>query len=128
MKICVASKTEFAEMWVRYRDQGHNIISTWMDEIIAARSIGSKDPKYLSNLSDNCIKEAAEADVLVLYCRKGENHKGSLIEVGSALGSGKEVRLVGTCQSMKHIFHHHPEWREFSSIESALTSPLRRDK
>ncbi|MCK5611297.1 hypothetical protein KAR91_56025 [Candidatus Pacearchaeota archaeon] len=125
MKICVASKTKFAEMWVKYRNEGHNIISTWMDEVIAARSKNSKDPMYLSNLSLTCIKEAAEADFTVLFCERGENHKGSLIEIGAALGAGKGVRLVGACSSMRHIFHHHPNWREFSSIEGALTTPLR---
>lgn len=128
MRICVASKTEFAEMWVDFRKQGHNIISTWMDEIISARSINSIDPMYLKNLSANCIKEAAEADITILYCECGENHKGSLIEIGAALGAGKEVRLVGTCSSMRHIFHHHPKWREFASIEGALTEKIRGPK
>ena len=128
MKIYTASKKRLADMWVEYRDQGHNIISTWMDEVISMRSVNTRSLRYLRNLSTSCIKEAAEADVTVLYCERGENHKGSLLEIGSALGAGGEIRVVGRCKSMRHIFHYHPNWREFSTIEAALTAPLMRQK
>ena len=115
-KIYVASKIKHASMWKQYRDNcKYNIISTWIDE---AKEGETKD--YI-DLARRCIKESAICDFLVLYIESNDILKGALIEVGAALGAGKEVRFVeANHTTLKTIFKHHSLWKEFNSIDEAL--------
>lgn len=116
MTIYIASKTCHAPRWRYIRDNGHEIISTWIDEAGEGQS-----PDY-SDLATRCIREAVAADVTLLYCEPGEVLKGALVEVGAALAAGKEVRCIGECESVSRVFRKHPNWRDCASLAEALAA------
>ncbi len=89
-------------------------ISTWIDDPAVAPEAMHAD------LAARCMKEAASADVLVLYCQPGEVLKGALMEVGAALGAGRQVRCVGDCESVKDLWRKHPNWRNCASLDEAF--------
>ena len=114
MKIYVASKVKHAPMWRELRSLGWPINSTWIDES------GEGESSSLSDLASRCINEAAEADVLLLYCEPGEVQKGAMVEVGAALASGTPVASVGRCETTSKTFVEHPWWFEMFSVGDAL--------
>lgn len=114
MTIYTASKTIHAARWRALREQGHRIVATWIDEAGAGQSAS------LADLAVRCITEAATADMTLLYCEPGDQLKGAMIEAGAALAAGKEVRCVGTCESIDVFHRHHPLWKSFPSVEAAL--------
>lgn len=114
MEIYIASKVKHAHRWVKLRAEGHNIISTWIDEAGQGESIN------LPDLAVRCIKEPSDADITILYSENGEILKGGLVEVGAALSAGKEVRQVGTCDSISRVFSQHPNWKLYPDLRSAL--------
>ena len=120
MKICVGSKKKYAGMWRELRDEGYNIISTWIDNI-------GRTEKQFVGLSQSCLKEATEAQYLIIYYKPGDFLKGALVEIGAALSAGTYVRCIldtDKCievpRMMRHIFNFHPLWQNYSSLESAL--------
>ncbi len=114
MTIYTASKVRHAQMWKSMRDNGIDIISTWIDEAGPGESMDMVD------LATRCIKESSEADALLLYGEVDEILKGALLEVGSALASGKKVYCVGTFASYPRGLSYHPNWINCNSIEDAL--------
>lgn len=116
-KFYVASKIKYAELWRTQRDRlGHNIISTWIDEAEEGQT------NDYSELACRCITEIKKCDILLLYCKPGEVLKGALIEAGAALALGKEIRCVGSCESLSRIFIKHNKWRQFQSLFSAFST------
>lgn len=117
--VYIASKTKHAPKWRKLRDElGYPIISTWIDEA------GEGQSSDLRGLASRCIKEASEATCTVVYGEQGEILKGALIEIGSALGSGKPVICVGTWENFKSVFQSHPLWRSSGSVETAMLMGL----
>ena len=113
-KYYIASKTKHAASWLANRAGGDRITSTWIDEA------GAGQTSDHSELAQRCVTEIAEADFLLLYCEPGEIQKGATIEAGIALGLGKEVRCVGTCETISKTFIKHPLWRFFPSVKAAI--------
>jgi hypothetical protein len=97
-KIYIASKTIHADKWRNLRDEGWNIISTWIDEA------GPGESASLPDLWLRCISESGNADVVIVYREPGEVLKGAFIEVGSALQAGVQVLEVG-CEEFSFINH-----------------------
>lgn len=116
MTIYTASKTKHAAIWRALRASGYAVVSTWIDEA------GEGETADMSELAQRSIREAASADVTLLYCEPGDLLKGALIEAGAALAAGKEVRCVGTCASLSRVFSRHPRWSEWPTIEAALAN------
>ncbi len=114
MRIYTASKTKYAWIWKGLRDRGYNIISTWIDEAEPGQTTDFID------LSTRCIDEAKEADITLLYCEEGDFLKGALLEAGAALAAGKEVRLIGSCDSISKVFCYHPNWKMYPYIADAI--------
>ena len=112
--IYTASKTIHAPMWRKLRAEGYNIIATWIDEA------GPGESESLPDLACRCITEPSDADVTVLYCEPHEILKGALVEVGAALASGRQVRVVGTAVNLVSAFVHHPRWKQYESIQAAF--------
>ena len=112
MKIYVSSKVKHALMWKGYRNQGFDIISTWIDEAEPGQSNDYAD------LAKRCIDEIKECDILLLYCEEGEILKGALIEVGAALALNKIVFCVGYCESLPPVFKYYSQWRDISDLET----------
>ena len=115
LPIYVASKTVHASMWREFRRDGWPIIATWIDEAGPGQTADHAD------LAVRCIAEASTARATIFYCRPGELHKGSLIEVGAALAAGRRVLQVGECEQISKTFVRHPLWSRHDRIECALT-------
>lgn len=107
----IASKAPHGHRWKRLRAQGARLTSTWIDEC------GPGETKDFSELYERCIREAAEADVLILYREDGEILKGALIEAGAALLAGVPVHAVG-CEDFN--FSMHPLMTNHADLASAL--------
>lgn len=88
--IYVASRAtkERAAMWKAYRQSGHLIISTWIDEV----EVGATN---FMLLWDRVEREIARCDRLVFYAEPDDfPFKGALVEVGMALAYQKPVVCV----------------------------------
>jgi nucleoside 2-deoxyribosyltransferase len=114
--IYTASKTKHAEKWRSLRDDGHRIVSTWIDEAEPGQTAD------YSELANRCLAEIAEADYVLLYCESEEILKGAIIEAGMALALGKPVRCVGDCLSISAVFAAHPLWRAYQAIADAVAA------
>lgn len=110
-----ASKTRHAPMWRELRQKGWHITGSWIDEAGAGETLD------YAELSSRCISEIKKADVVVLYCERDDHLRGALIEAGAALCFGLEVWSVGACSSLSPVFANHPNWKQFATIEEALT-------
>jgi nucleoside 2-deoxyribosyltransferase len=93
MKIYIASKAFHRPQWRQLRDEGVPIISRWID----VDDKFTADPAELDfeALWDTCVEDVLACDVLVCYVGPGEVLKGALVELGIAIGAGKQILLVG---------------------------------
>lgn len=115
-RLYVASKTKHASRWRELRARGWLVVASWIDEA------GEGETTDFADLAVRCIQEAANADFVLLYVEAGETQKGSLVEVGAALAAGKQVRCVGDSRTVSKTFRNHPLWRDFPSVEAALSN------
>lgn len=122
--IYVASKASIAkypEMWKKLRAEGWPIISTWIDEA------GEGETSDWSELWQRMWGEVLDANGLVLWVEyEDPPHKGSLVEVGIALGDAKRIAVVSRTMTVPQIqekvgsWIHHPAVRIFHEMEPAL--------
>lgn len=112
--IYTASKTKHAHKWRALREQGFNVISTWIDEA------GLGESESLEDLAHRCISEASGADLFILYCEPGDVLKGALMELGAALASHAEIYVVGECDSLRSAVMEHSRIRRMMRVEDAL--------
>jgi hypothetical protein len=70
------------------------------------------------------LLEAASCDILLLVMQPGENHFGSLLECGAALGAGKTIFLVSP--HTKPFLRNHPRVRSFATLAEAITAIMAR--
>lgn len=91
-KIYVASRASIPErgkMWRNYKEQGSQIVSSWID----AKEELTTD--FLTGLWTEIEKEINLCDILVLYVDKEDFPlKGAFIEVGMAIALGKPVFVI----------------------------------
>jgi len=112
--VYVASKVKHAAMWLKLRQQGYAITSTWIDDV------GKAQTKGYAELAARCLKEIQNADALILFCQPGEILKGALIEAGAALALGKQVFCIGKNHTLSEVFKSHPNWKTFKTLPAAL--------
>jgi hypothetical protein len=94
------------------------IVASWLD---AAFNHDGSEPSAdeWSAHWQRCCREAAEADITLMYAGAEERQNGALLEVGAALGAGKRVYLV---TPHKWSWGHHPRVRVFDMLEAAVTA------
>ena len=114
MVFYVSSKVKYASIWRDLRERGISINSTWIDQI------GPTDDIDLVMLSKQCIKEASEADALLLYTEHDDLLKGALLECGASLAAGHPVICIGSGKSISHVFTRHPLWFSAANIDDAV--------
>lgn len=118
MKIYVASKTNFAEMWKTYRANGFPIISTWIDEA------GPGETKDLSELWERIESEVSRSTYLVAFGDTGYGPlKGTYIEIGIALRSGIPVYASNFETSS---WQRHPLVTMFNTVDDAMRELKRK--
>jgi hypothetical protein len=123
VKVYVASKAKHAVWWQALRAAGVPIAASWVD---AEFNHDGSEPTQdeWSAQWERCCREAAEADITLMFARDGENQNGALLEVGSALGAGKQVFLVSP---HAWSWKHHPRVRVFDTLEAAVTAIMAAD-
>lgn len=110
--IYVASKTRHAALWRELRAGGLPIVSTWIDEAGPGESVSSAD------LWRRCVNEASGADALIAYALPSETAKGSLVEIGAALGASVPVLAFGF--DAEQTFQNHPLVWVCQSLDAAI--------
>lgn len=121
--IYVASRASLPErpaMWLRFRDAGHPIVSTWIDES------GPSQTACKRAFWHRLVEEVACADALLLYLAVGDLPlKGAYVEVGAALAHGRPVGVVldpldVNLEAALGSWVHHPDVVRFHEVEQAL--------
>jgi hypothetical protein len=104
-RVYVASKACHRPMWRRWRENGVPIISSWID-VDDSHIGGTLTAAEYRKLWASITAEVASATALVFLSVAGDEHqKGSLVEVGVALGAGIPVFAVG---APDHSWLNHP--------------------
>jgi hypothetical protein len=123
LALAVASKSRhwqfFAALRAALAPQGVEVISTWLDWPRNKDSIEPTADEWREH-SQDCIKDAAMADILLLVCFEDERQFGSLLECGSALGNGRQVFVVSPFPWP--FLKQHPRVRCFATLEAAVTA------
>jgi hypothetical protein len=118
MKVYCCSKSKHWPFWTALRAAGVPIVASWID---AEFNRTGEEPSHdhWARHWETCCREAAEADVTLLYAGEDERQMGALVEVGSALGAGKRIFLI-----TRHDWSwaHHPRVRRFETLEAAITA------
>lgn len=115
-KIYIAGRysklTELATEAQKFKDAGHEITATWLDN--AEEGMSFTDVAVID------LDDVARADTLVLYTEPygtpvpgGGRH----VEFGYALALGLRIILVGP---LENIFHWHPNVVSFPKTEYAI--------
>lgn len=92
------------------RALGHEVTVDWTceREVLEERVVALRD-----------MEGVAQADVVIAILERAFDYKGAWVEIGAALGQGKQVWVVGN-EGDSCIFLHHPLVRRFLDIYGAL--------
>lgn len=123
--VYVASRASIparAAMWRKFRAAGANICATWIDED------GEGQTECMTELWSRIEAEIRAAAHLVVYVESDDFPlKGAYIEVGMALGMGKQVFVVAPgvtleAKSLRPLgsWAAHPRVRVLRSAEAAV--------
>ena len=116
MRLYIASKTKHGPRWMEWSRKNPavaSVVSSWM------RESGPGMTKSRPELADRCLREAAAADRLIVYCEPGEVLEGALVEAGACLLAGGEVVLVGAA-SLGGVISEHPRVRRAETFDQAV--------
>jgi len=122
-----ASEPARPAMWRALREQGHPIISTWIDEA------GAGETQSQGELWERIEREVTTAERLVLYAEPDDFPlKGAYVEVGMALAAGVPVYVVipGVVLSVPTMrplgsWAAHPAVKFCATVEAALAEERR---
>lgn len=114
-QIYIASKTKHADKWLRLRGEGHNIISTWINEA------GFGESKDLANLCYRCVIECSTCDGLIIYAEPDDYLKGAFIEMGVVLSRTlTPVYMVGPVLPAGSAFTYSHQVFTAKTVEEAI--------
>jgi hypothetical protein len=113
-----ASKSKHAPFWQALRAAGVPIVASWIDAPFNHDGSDLSVDEWVEHW-EKCCREAAEADIVLMFACAEERQNGALLEVGSALGAGKRVYLVSPHD---WSWKHHPRVRVFDTLEKAVTA------
>lgn len=114
--VYTASKPRHAPLWRRLRDEGGlNVIATWINYAETEDAITDWVKLWV-----DCASEAACADVTLVYLEQGDELRGAYVEMGVALGCGKQVYFVNPDNAHVTDAIHHPLVTQFKTLEEAV--------
>ena len=117
MKFYVASKSKHGAMWQKWRKNGVQITSRWIDKWDKGRFPADQQTQHW----DDILEDIKNCDALVLYTQNGEVQKGALAEWGMAFALGKRLFYVGASDKpspdMDFTGLDHKNVTRFSSLE-----------
>jgi hypothetical protein len=113
------TKSRHAKMWQRLaKTEGLNLRASWPSWPLNSEDTREPTGAEWCEHSARCLREAAAADVALLYAEPGEQHFGALLECGSALGAGRDVYLVAPHDWP--FLRFHPRVTSFPTLREAL--------
>ena len=115
--IYTASKPRHSPMWRARREEGHEIIATWIDYGPEDSDIPDWEKLWL-----DCVDEASRADITLVYLEDGDELRGAYVEMGVALAAGKRVYMVNRDKVRVTDAIHHPMVTEFATLDEALNA------
>ncbi len=113
-KVYVSSKLKHADKWRKLREDGLNIISSWIDLEVEESAVAALDLMWRGY-----IDEVKSSDFLILYAEPGEILKGALIEVGIAAALNIHIVAVGDKSCIK-TFRYYNSVTELDTLEEAV--------
>lgn len=133
-RIYIASRASLPERpaaWRKLRDvDGYNIVSSWIDSIDKSIEFQSKEDSDLlmQSLWLNFTAEIKSSDRLIVYVEPEDFPlKGTLVEVGIAIGAGIPIYIVAPNLIIEKDTYrpigswiNHPLIKIVSSMEEAL--------
>jgi hypothetical protein len=108
-------------LWTALRGAGLPIVSSWLDAALN-RGEAATSEAWGEHWS-RCIAESTSADLVLFHAPAPHTQCGALIEIGAALGAGREVWIVS---DYEWSFAHLPRCRIFPTIESAIEAIVAR--
>jgi hypothetical protein len=120
MIVYPASKSRHWAFWQALRAAGVDIRASWVDWDHNHADSEPTDAEWRDHW-EQCVREASEADVVLVYARSDERQNGALIEMGAGLAAGKQVFLVA---DYDWSVAHHPRCRRFKTLADATAAIL----
>lgn len=122
MKIYIASHDQVKARALKAEllRHGHSVTSRWIDEEhLFPLGLGLNDPEYLSAIAEMDLFDIRAADTLILISPSGEMAAtgGRFVEMGYALGQGKQVILLG---EMSSVFGYLPQVMWVSDVQTLV--------
>jgi hypothetical protein len=118
VKVYPASKSKHALFWQALRAAGVPIVASWIDAPFNHNGSDLSADEWVEHW-EKCCREASETDIVLMFACAEERQNGALLEVGSALGAGRQVFLVSP---HAWSWKHHPRVRVFDTLEAAVTA------
>jgi hypothetical protein len=112
--IYTASKPRHAPMWRKLRMEGYNIIATWIDYADGS-AIADWQKLWL-----DCTKEAAAANITLLYVEKDDEIRGAYVEMGIAIANHRRVMFVNPDRVHVSDAINHPLVTQYDNLYDAL--------
>lgn len=118
MKVYVSCASDRADLanavMQRLQDEGHEVVFDWTIDIANEDSMDSEE---LAERAQKGIDSVIASDVLLLLVTKDMRSRGSMIEVGVALGTNTPVIVAELEEGFDHFFSYHPKvWRAHSVL------------
>lgn len=111
--IYTASKPRHAATWRAMRAEGFRIIATWIDYADGGAVVDWQ------RLWLDCVSEAAQANVTLVYIEHGDELRGAYIEMGVAIANNRRVFFVNPDNVRISDATHHPLVTTFDSLAAA---------
>lgn len=120
MKIYISGHTqnEARKIAKMLEDEGHEITSSWINADWEKE--GQLDDKGKSNVAEMDIAEVLASDALLMFSSPRRVPGGKFVECGVALGSGKQVILIGHRENMLMYYRR---IRQYNSVDDFLKNP-----
>ena len=92
-KVYSAGKVKYAELFREMRDKyGYNINARWID-------LSPKEAEDKAFVWSLCRPDASGCNLLIIYAPVfDEEHRGTLMEAGHAMGNGSPVYCIGNAK------------------------------
>jgi hypothetical protein len=121
MIVYPAGKTKRIAWFLALQAAGVPFLASWLTWPFNGASADTPTQEDWAKHSSTCLREAAEADVVLLVAFEDDRlHFGALVEAGAALAAGKRVFLVSPHEWP--FIRHHPRCRSFATLADAIVA------
>lgn len=91
IKVYISAKLEHAPKLAALKQDGFHINARWID----LAKVGRERMKPVTHWQQENFDDIAMAHFVIMYLEPGDKLKGSLFEIGYAIGIGKKVWIAG---------------------------------